>query len=175
MATAVSRVARAFGLEGATWLRHANPWSVYTRIPIPAALVLAVWSRDWIGWWSLVPVAMVCAWAAVNPTAFPPPLSLDHWASKAVLGEQFWGARATVPIPRSHRTAATVLAVVSALGLPPLVWGLVVLDGWMVATGLVLQMIAKIWLLDRMVWLYEDMTRAPAERVVAPRSTDDGR
>jgi hypothetical protein len=68
-----------------------------------------------------------------------------------------------------------VLSVVSALGLPPLVWGLAVLDGWMVATGLVLQMMGKIWLLDRMVWLYEDMTRASAEHLAAPRTPDDGR
>ena len=32
-------VKKAFGLEGEVWLRHANPWSVYTRMPIPALLV----------------------------------------------------------------------------------------------------------------------------------------
>ncbi len=42
-------VAKAFGLTGDAWQRHANPWSAYTRIPIPALLVAAVWSRQWTG------------------------------------------------------------------------------------------------------------------------------
>src|SRR5215210_5198997 len=84
---------------------HANPWSVYTRIPITCALALAVWSRDWIGWWSVLPIALVAAWTAVNPRAFPPPRSLDHWASKAVFGETLWTNRLSAPIPRGHRRA----------------------------------------------------------------------
>jgi hypothetical protein len=36
-------LAKAFGLRSEdAWRRHANPWSVYTRIPIPALLVAAV-------------------------------------------------------------------------------------------------------------------------------------
>jgi hypothetical protein len=42
-------VARAFGLELDAWQRHANPWSVYTRIPIPPLLVAATWSLTRIG------------------------------------------------------------------------------------------------------------------------------
>ena len=160
-----SRIASAFGLEGEAWVRHANPWSVYTRIPIVAALVLAVWSRDWIGWWSLLPIALVAAWTVVNPTAFPLPRSLDHWASKAVLGERCWTNRSSVPIPAGHRRAPHVLAAISALGVPVLVWGLVVLDVWMVLTGLAVQTIGKTWFLDRMVWLYDDMQRQPGGRL----------
>jgi hypothetical protein len=33
MAVIEQRMATAFGLEGEAWLRHANPWSVDTRIP----------------------------------------------------------------------------------------------------------------------------------------------
>jgi hypothetical protein len=153
------RVARLFGLEGEAWLRHANPWSVYTRIPIPPVLALAVWSRDWIGWWSLVPIGAVLVWTAINPRVFPPPRSLDHWASKAVLGETVWTRRGTVPLPRAHRVAPLVLSGISAVGVPVLVWGLVVLDLWMVVAGLTLQMAGKNWLLDRMVWLYDDVSR----------------
>jgi hypothetical protein len=166
MDTKHSRVARAFGLEGEAWLRHANPWSVYTRIPIPCALALAVWSRAWIGWWSILPIALVAAWMVVNPKAFPPPKSLDHWASKAVFGETFWTNRSSVPIPKGHRRAPNVLAAISALGLPVLVWGLVVLDVWMVLTGLAVQTAGKTWFLDRMVWLYEDMQREPRNHSV---------
>jgi hypothetical protein len=73
-----AKLAKAFGLEGEAWQRHANPWSVYTRIPIPPLMVAAIWTRTRIGRWSLVPVGLVCAWTAINPRAFPPPRSLDH-------------------------------------------------------------------------------------------------
>ena len=78
-----NRVTKAFGLTGAdAWRRHANPWSVYTRIPVPLLLTAAVWSRAWIGWWSLLPVAAVVVWTMVNPRVFPPPQSIDTWASR---------------------------------------------------------------------------------------------
>ena len=69
-----SALAKVFGLRGEdAWHSHANPWSVYTRIPIPLMLVVAIWSRAWIGWWSLVPIGIVLAWTAINPRVFPPP------------------------------------------------------------------------------------------------------
>jgi hypothetical protein len=82
---------KAFGLTDEGWQRHANPWSVYTRIPIPALLALAIWSRKWIGRRSLLPIVAVCVWTAVNPRAFPPPRSADRWASQAVLRENASG------------------------------------------------------------------------------------
>ena len=152
------RIAGAFGLSGTdAWRRHANPWSVYTRIPIPVSLVAAIWTYAWVGWWSLAPVAVVVLWTIVNPRVFPPPRSLDHWASRSVLGERCWGARAQTPIPRRHRVAPLVLGVVSALGVPFVVWGLVFLDVWVTAFGLAVQTGAKMWFLDRMALLHDDM------------------
>jgi hypothetical protein len=155
-----TRMARAFGLEGDSWQRHANPWSVYTRIPIPPLLVAAIWSRHRIGWWSLVPVGLVGAWTAVNPRAFPPPRSLDHWASRGVLGETVWAKRKEVPVPARHRVAPVVLGAVSAAGVPFVARGLVVRDGWMVLFGLAVQMAGKVWFIDRMAILHDDV--APA-------------
>ena len=67
-------MARRFGLDSdAAWQRHANPWSVYTRIPGPAALVAAIWTSTWIGWWSLVLVGVACLWLAVNPKSVSSP------------------------------------------------------------------------------------------------------
>ena len=100
-----ARMARAFGLDGDGWQRHANPWSVYTRIPIPPLLAAAIRSRTRLGRRSLVPVGVVCAWTFI--------------------------AR-----------------------------GLVVRDGWMVLFGLAVQMAGKIWFIDRMALLYDDV--APA-------------
>ena len=150
-------VAKAFGLQGDAWQRHANPWSVYTRIPIPALLVAAVWSRQWIGWWCLAPVALVVVWTFVNPRVFPPPRSMDHWASRSVLGEKYWGARKQNPIPARHRVAPWVLTGLNVAGVPFVVWGVVVLNPWMTAFGLALHMSGKLWSLDRMALLYDDM------------------
>jgi len=161
MATIGSRTAAAFGLDGDTWQRHANPWSVYTRIPIPALFVAAIWTYAWVGWWSLVPIAVVCVWAAINTTVFPPPRSLDHWASRAVLGETFWLDRKKVPVPPRHRIAPLVLTAINILGLPFIVWGLVVLDAGLVLFGLAVHMAGKNWFLDRMALLYDDMTADP--------------
>jgi hypothetical protein len=161
-----TRMARAFGLEGDSWQRHANPWSVWTRIPIPPLLVAAVWSRSRIGWWSLAPVGLVCAWTAVNPRAFPPPASLDHWASRAVLGETVWAKRKEVPVPPRHRVAPDVLGAVSVAGVPFVARGLVVRDGWMVLFGLAVQMAGKIWFLDRMAILYDDVAAEPPSAVL---------
>ena len=89
---------------------------------------------------------------------FPAPRSLDHWASRAVLGETHWAARKQKPIPARHRVAPLVLSVISAAGLPFLVWGLIVLDPWITAFGLVVQMAGKLWFLDRMTLLYDDVS-----------------
>ena len=41
------------------WARHANPWSGWTRVAILPLFVLAIWSRAWLGWWALVPLALL--------------------------------------------------------------------------------------------------------------------
>jgi hypothetical protein len=151
-------MAAVFGLDGDAWLRHANPWSVYTRVPGPAALVAAIWTYAWIGLWSLLPVAAVCLWLAVNPRVFGPPRSLDHWASRAVLGETFWVDRKQVPVPVRHRVAPHVLTAMNALGLPFVAWGLIALDVWIALFGLAVQTTGKLWFLDRMALLHDDMT-----------------
>jgi hypothetical protein len=150
-------MAKAFGLEGDAWQRHANPWSVYTRIPIPPLLAAAIWSRSRLGRRSLIPVAVLCAWTVINPRAFPPPRSMDHWASRGVLGETLWAQRKEIAIPPRHRVAPNVLKAISALGVPFIARGLVVRDGWMVMFGLAVESAGKIWFIDRMALLYDDV------------------
>jgi hypothetical protein len=156
-------LAKAFGLRGEdAWRRHANPWSVYTRIPIPLLLIGAIWSRTWVGWWSLVPIAACLMWTVVNPRVFPPPRTLESWASRSVMGETVWAKRKLAPIPARHRTAPYVLSALSAVGLPFLVWGVVVLDPWITLFGLAVQTTGKLWFLDRMALLYDDVSSAAA-------------
>ena len=154
-----SRLANAFGLKGENaWRRHANPWSVYTRIPIPALLVAAIWSRVWLGWWAFLPVVVCLSWAVVNPRVFPPPRTFDSWASRSVMGETRWANRKSAPVPPHHRTAPLLLGALSAAGLPFLVWGLVVLDPWITLFGLSVQMMGKLWFLDRMALLFDEVS-----------------
>lgn len=56
------RIASVFHMDEETWMRHANPWSVWTRTTALPLLILAVWSRVWIGWWALLPIAAAVLW-----------------------------------------------------------------------------------------------------------------
>jgi hypothetical protein len=58
-------------------------------------IALAIWSRDWIGWWSLLPIALAIVWMMVNPLLFATPRSTRNRASKGVFGERIW----SVPWP----------------------------------------------------------------------------
>lgn len=154
-----ARIAAAFALDDEGWARHANPLSVWSRVPVLPLFALAVWSRDWIGAWCLLPVAALVVWTAVNPRAFPPPADLSAWGSRAVMGERAWTRRDARPIPRHHEVWAGVLAGLPALGMVPLAWGLWALEPWPALTGVALVVLAKLWFLDRMAWLNDDLTR----------------
>ncbi len=152
-------IASLFRMDDATWERHANPLSVWTRVPVLPLLALAVWSRVWIGGWCFVPIFALFIWTWVNPRVFPRPASTENWASKAVMGERVWLVRKALPIPTQHARAAQVLSWLSALAMMPLAHGLWVLNPWTTAIGVGAVLFAKLWFLDRMVWLYEDMAR----------------
>jgi hypothetical protein len=157
------KIAAAFKLSDEAWQRHANPWSVWTRNTVLPILVVAIWSRVWLGWWSLVPIALAVLWMWLNPHVFPPPASTDNWASKAVLGERVWLNRDMIAVPAQHRRMPLILSAVSSLGLPFLIWGLVKLEVWPTVFGATLIYLGKLWFLDRMVWLYEDMKDADSQ------------
>ena len=159
--TLEARIAAAHRMDDAAWARHANPWSVWTRVPILPALALAAWSREWIGWWALLPVGLLLAWTWVNPRVFPPPRSTATWSSHCVMGERLWLARHEVPVPPRHRLLPNVLNALSAAGGLLLVWGVAWLVPWAALTGLAVALLAKLWYLDRMVWLVADMAGDP--------------
>ena len=145
-------------MDDATWLRHANPWSVWTRASVLPLVILAVWSRDWLGSWSWVAIALSVLWMWLNPRIFRRPGSMDNWASRGVLGERVWLNRDVVPVPKRHRIVPHVLNGVTAVGTVFVVWGLVTLSVWPTLLGSVLVYFGKLWFLDRMVWLYQDVT-----------------
>jgi hypothetical protein len=157
------RIASIFQMDDNTWERHANPWSVWSRTTVLPVLILAAWSRVWIGWWALAPGVIALLWTWLNPRLFGKPPSLDSWASKCVLGERIWVNRDEVPVPEHHRLAPTVLNVVSGTGMLFVIWGAVQLSIWPTLFGATLVYAGKLWFLDRMVWLYEDMKDATPE------------
>jgi polyferredoxin len=156
MKTCVPFSIRLMAMNDQTWERHANPWSVYSRIPCLLFLTMALWSRAWLGWWSLLPTFLVLSWIWINPRAFPPPRSTRNWASEATFGERIWLKRKLQPIPREHDRLARILTLLAASGMPILVWGIWKLDPWPTTLGLFVTYTGKLWFLDRMVWLYRD-------------------
>lgn len=152
------RIARLFNLTDDNWMKHANPISVWTRYSVLPLLVLAIWSRAWIGWWSAAAIAMALLWMFFNPVLFAKPKSTRNWASKSVLGERVYLNRDQIPLPEWHNIPLqNLLSALASCGLILAIWGSIDYVLWAAISGVVLAIIAKSWFLDRMVWLYEDM------------------
>lgn len=150
-------IANLFAMDENSWQHHANPWSVWTRYMTFPVIVFVIYSRQWIGYWFLLPLMLLCIWLWLNPRVFKKPDSLDSWASQAVLGEKVWLNRTKVPIPNHHKNMAIILSSLAALSTLPLFYGLYYLKILPTISGLLLENIFKTWFLDRMVWLYNDM------------------
>jgi len=155
-------VSALFRLDDETWLRHANPWSGWTRVTtVLPFLILACWSRVWLGWWSLVPILLSLFWTYLNPRVFPRPHSTQNWMSKGTLGERVWLNRDNIPVPEHHRLPPNVLSIVAGAGGVLVVWGVILLEPGTVVFGFSIVLLGKLWFIDRMVWLYEDMRHVP--------------
>ena len=149
-----SKTAKFFKLNNKNWLRHSNPWSAWTRVPIIIFLAIAIWSRVWIGMFSILPIGLVLFWTFINPRVFPAPKSTKNWTSRAVLGERVWINRKNHPLPKHHLRMIVILNAISFLGLPFYIYGLYTLHFWSTLVGIILVMAGKMWFLDRMVWIY---------------------
>ena len=148
---------KLMAMDEATWQRHANPWSVYTRFTILPLMSLAFYSREWIGLYSLIFIALSFVWIWLNPRLFNAPKSTKSWASMGTFGERVYLNRHEVPIPAHHVTPALVLQVMSGTGIPFFIYGLYSLNLWSLLMGNILIMAFKTWFVDRMVWLYLDV------------------
>ena len=101
------RVAKAFGLEGESWMKHANPASVWTRFSVllPAGagdLEPRVDRR-------LVPGPdrrRRSPGCSSTRCCSRRPKSTRNWASRSVLGERIWVDRDKVELPEQFRSPA---------------------------------------------------------------------
>lgn len=152
------KIPSVFGLEGDTWMRHSNPTSVWTRFAVLPMLIGSIWSRKWIGRRALVPLAGSSAWMLMNPLFFKEPRSTRNWASKAVFGERIWTERDRAELPdRFNSHMPDVATLYQAIGLGPLAYGLAKLKATPTVLGMLMVQGGKLWYLDRMVLLFEEM------------------
>jgi hypothetical protein len=111
----------------------------------------------------LCQIARGFLWIWANPRIFPVPKTLDHWISKAVLRERVWLNRDAIPISVHPRTNPDILYAVSDIWMVFFLWGVLEFDLWPTLFGTVIVYLGKVWFLDRMVWLWEDMKDATPE------------
>ncbi len=141
---------RLMTMDDATWSRHANPWSGWTRCATTPVLFVALWSHVWLGWWALVPIGVVGCWLWVNPRLFPPPATRTAWMTRGVLGERLWvEGRAATP-----SGVAVILSLQALVTLAGLV-GIALEAFWLGLVGLHGGAAIKLWFLDRMVRVYD--------------------
>ena len=56
------------------------------------------------------------------------------------------------------RTAFRLIATPGIVGIAMVGWGLVALDVWPTVFGATLVVLAQLWRIDRLVWMYEELT-----------------
>lgn len=169
--TAEHYIARLFRLDDESWARHANPWSGWTRfVTCLPFLVLAFWSRTWIGSWSFGPIALALLWIWLNPRVFSPARDDTAWITRGVLGERFWSERRHRPVPYRHATVPHILSLAALMRLPFVVWGVATLDVWPAVFGMAQIIGAKLWYIDRMSLLYDDIVREMPDQRYTPRA-----
>ena len=153
------KISKIIKMDDETWFKHANPWSVWTRLTVLPLIILAFWSRIWLGWYSIIPIVLSLIWMYINPRIFPKIDKIDNWASKGVFGERIWLNRDIKPIPMHHRVIPNILNMVNGIGFIFIIWGVYTLEIWPTIFGCALCYLGKLWFVDRMVWLYEDMNK----------------
>jgi len=151
--TGLKAIADVMRMDDATWERHANPWSVYSRMGTLPFIILAIWSRRWIGWHFLWWIGVLLLWNWWNPRAFPKPRNTENWASHAVRGEKLYLEQGEAVCAPAELAAIKGCTLLSLLGIPALIVGLkayrwrpALLGGVLIYTGKLafLQIMARI-------------------------------
>ncbi|MEL6437310.1 MAG: DUF6653 family protein [Pseudomonadota bacterium] len=151
---------RLMAMNDQSWARHANPWSGYSRFVGAIPLFFALYSAHWIGWWAVLPIAIMMVWTVLNPRLFPPPADAANWATRGVLGERVFLHRAHVPIPTEHARVANLTTAIAVFFALIAIYGFWVGEFWTAFSAYFAAILAKTWFVDRMAWLWADMKDA---------------
>jgi len=152
----------------AVWERHANPWSVWTRVATGWLVLPIVWSHTSLGLAAAGGLlAAFALWMWLNPRLFARPATTTSWASKVTFGERVWLREVAFDdlgaLLAHHRMATRALNVVTGVGA---LTGLIAAgfnDLTLTVAGGIVMFGGKLWFGDRMVWLYEDAARMNPE------------
>jgi hypothetical protein len=150
----MAKFADMFRMTDDAWKRHANPWSVWTRFAAIPPLIVAIWSRVWLGWWCLVPLAAVMVWLWLNPRVFAPVEQPTSWAAKGIYGEKMWLKERDRMSPDDLKVLR-MLAPIGIAGFALVVYGLVFLEVWPTIFGTTLIVLGQLWRIDRLVVAYD--------------------
>ena len=150
-----SRIADTFRMTDDAWRRHANPWSVWTRFAAIPLMILAIWSRVWLGWWCLLPVAAVVVMALAEPAGLRARRHTEQLGGQGHLRREALAQGARTGATRSPQGAAPICVPIGAAGFVLLVYGLVRLEVWPTVFGASLIVLAQLWRIDRLVVFYE--------------------
>lgn len=153
--------AKTFGLDDVAWRRHANAWSVWTRMLGLIPILVPIFFRDAFGWWAMLPIALGVGWMWINPHVFPAVDEPRSWASKGIYGEKMYAADRSLAAD-AHRPAIRWLIVLATVGASLLAWGMVRVEAWPSIFGLTLIVISQLWQIDRFVAIYEEGLRRSA-------------
>jgi hypothetical protein len=152
---ALSKLSGAFRMSDEAWKRHANPWSVWTRFAAIPLMILAIWSRVWLGWWCLAPIMAVIVWLWLNPHVFAAVEMPTSWVAKGIYGEKIW-LKERGRVPADLRAVLRLLIVVAALGFAFLAFGLIRLMVWPTIFGASLVVLSQLWRIDRFGLHFEE-------------------
>ena len=144
---------KMMNMNDQVWHRHANPWSVWTRIATTPFLFIAIWSYVWLGYLSLLPIFIVTIWLWLNPRLFSPPDDYDNWASKGVLGEKIFLQGHPISAPQKFRVYLSIVLSVVSYGVSAM--GFYMKDFWLAFLAFHAGALFKLWFFDHMVKLYD--------------------
>jgi hypothetical protein len=160
---AVSKIVGAFRMTDDAWKRHANPWSVWTRFAAIPLAIVAIWSRVWLGWWCLVPVALVLVWLWLNTRVFAPVETPTTWVAKGIYGEKLWLLERD-RVPAGYRAVLRMLIGVAVAGFVMLALGLITLAVWPTVFGASMIALSQLWRIDRFGLLFDETRRNPGSQ-----------
>lgn len=153
----VEYVNRFFSMSDEVWLLHANPVSVYSRFVFFIVFIAVCYSREYVGGYFLILLLPTILLLWLNPRMFNRPRTTSAWASRAIMGERIWLDRHNHSIPDHQDKAIRILLFFNVVAALVLLTGLVTLDLWVVVWGLFMWLVFKVWFLDRMAWLFNEM------------------